>query len=195
MESDIERTCDSVRTSLSASARLVTVGSKAAETTYLRPMGRSRNREVAAMTASINGGQRVRLDDMPNISELSQVPSNPVEPKMLTGSGQKAMQPAAPTRDLGHTDTTTAGIKTGANSSMLPEPNTVSPTSCLNGEAGVIARCAVEVVDRGCWKKRRPSCNGADRSCNITPPCKRADFQWVIRDEKTRRTRGGGNCK
>jgi hypothetical protein len=195
MKSDIERTCDSVRTSLSASARLVTVGSKAAETTYLRPTGRSCNREVVTMTASIKGGQRVRLDDKSNTSELSKVPSNPAEPKMLTGSRQKAMQSAAPIRDLGHTDTTTAGIETGANSSMLLERNTVNPTSRLIGEAGVIARCAVEVADRGCWIKRRPFCNGADRSCNITPPCKRADFQPVIRDERTRRTFTGGNCK
>ena len=40
------------------------------------------------------------------------------------------------------------------------------------------------MAGRGCWRKRMPLCNGADRSCNITPPCKRADFQRVIHDEK-----------
>ena len=49
-----------------------------------------------------------------------------------------------------------AGIETGANSSMLLERNTVNPTSRLGVEAGVIARCAVEVMDRGSWRKQRP---------------------------------------
>ena len=49
-----------------------------------------------------------------------------------------------------------AGIETGANSSMLLERNTVNPTSRLRVEAGVIARCAVEVRDRGSWRKQTP---------------------------------------
>ena len=193
MLNDVRRTCGFVHTSLSASARLVTVGSKAAETTYLRPKGRGDGREVVSATASVNGGRRVRLNDMPNVSELSQVPSNPTEPKTLTGSSQKACS-RLPHADLGHTNIMTAGAKTGTNSFVSSERNMVNPASRLV-EAGVIARCAVEVADRGCWIKRRPFCNGADRSCNITPPCKWADFQPVIRDERTRRTFTGGNCK
>lgn len=49
-----------------------------------------------------------------------------------------------------------AGIETGANPSMLLERNTVNPTSRLGVEAGVIARCAVEVMDSGSWRKQRP---------------------------------------
>ena len=48
-----KRTCASVRSSLSAQARLVTVGSEAAETMYPRPSGRGGCREEAAGAASI----------------------------------------------------------------------------------------------------------------------------------------------
>ena len=122
MLNDVRRTCGFVHTSLSASARLVTVGSKAAETTYLRPKGRGDGREVVSATASVNGGRRVRLNDMPNVSELSQVPSNPTEPKTLTGSSQKARS-RLPHADLGHTNMMTAGAKTGANSFVSSERN------------------------------------------------------------------------
>ena len=87
---DIRRRCGFVHTSLSASARLVTVGPKAAEATYLRPRGRGENREVLSSTASVNGVAGVRLNDLPNVSELSQVTSNLTEPKTLTRSIQKA---------------------------------------------------------------------------------------------------------
>ena len=110
MLNDIRRTCGFVHTSLSASARLVTVGSEAAETTYLRPKGRGDGREVVSATASVNGGRRVRLDDMPNVSELLQAPSNPNEPKTLTGSSQKACS-RLPHSDLRHTDMMTAGVE------------------------------------------------------------------------------------
>src|ERR1039457_6269354 len=140
MLNDVRRTCGFVHTSLSASARLVTVGSKAAETTYFRPMGRGDDREVVSATASVNGGRRVRLNDMPNVSELSQVPSNPTEPKTLTGSSQKARS-RLPHADLGHTNMMTAGAKTGTNSFVSSERNRINPSSRLV-EAGVIARCA-----------------------------------------------------
>ena len=193
MLNDVRRTCGFVHTSLSASARLVTVGSKAAETTYFRPRGRGDGREVVSATASVNGGRRVRLNDMPNVSELSQVPSNPTEPKTLTGSSQKARS-RLPHADLGHTNIMTAGAKTGTNSFVSSERNMVNPSSRLV-EAGVIARCAAGMPGRGCWKKPRPFYNGTDRSWNIAPPCKRADFQPVMRDEKTGKTFVGGNRK
>jgi hypothetical protein len=40
-----------------------------------------------------------------------------------------------------------------------------------------------------------PFCNGADRSCNITPLRKQADFQSVVVDERTYRIFEGGNRK
>ena len=53
-EKDIrKRTCASVRSSLSAQARRVTVESEAAETTYPRPSGRGWPREGTILAASI----------------------------------------------------------------------------------------------------------------------------------------------
>jgi hypothetical protein len=72
--------------------------------------------------------------------------------------------------------------------------NIVNPSSRLV-EEGVIARCAEGMPGRGCWKKRMPFGNRADRGCDITLPCKRADFQPVVRDEITNRTFIGGNSK
>jgi len=193
MLNDIRRTCGFVHTSLSASARLVTVGSKAAGTTYFRPKGRGDGREVVSATASVNGGRRVRLNDRPNVSELLQTPSNPIEPKTLTGSSQKARS-RMPHRDLGHTNMMTAGVETGTNSFVSSERNRINPSSRLV-EAGVIARCAAGMPGRGCWKKQMSFCNETNRGCNIAPPCKRADFQPVMRDEKTGKTFVGGNRK
>ena len=193
MLNDIRRTCGFVHTSLSASARLVTVGSKAAETTYFRPMGRGDGREVVSATASVNGGWKVRLNDMPNESKLSQVPSNPAEPKTLIGSSQKARSRMSH-RDLRHTNIMTAGAETGANSFVSSERNRINPSSRLV-EAGVIARCAAGMPGRGCWKKRTSFCNETNRGCNIASLCKQADFQPVMRDEKTGKTFVGGNRK
>jgi hypothetical protein len=98
---NISETCGSVRRSLSAPARLVTVGSEAAETIYLRPTGRGGAREGISAAASVNGGRRVRLDDTPNGSELLQASLKFKEPKTLTGSSQKAMQSVAPPETWG----------------------------------------------------------------------------------------------
>jgi hypothetical protein len=88
----------------------------------------------------------------------------------------------------------TAGVATGTNSFVSSERNMVNPASRPIG-AGVLARGAVEMSGRGSWKKQTPFGNRTDRSCNITPLCKQADFQPVVRDEKTRRTFTGGNRK
>jgi hypothetical protein len=99
-----------------------------------------------------------------------------------------------PQIDLGHANRMTAGVATGADSFVSSERNMVNPSSRLT-EAGVIARCAAGMPGRGCWKKQTPFSNRTDRSCNITSPCKRADFQRVTRDERTGKTFVGGNCK
>ncbi len=65
----------------------------------------------------------------------------------------------------------------------------------LPSVAGVAVRHAVEAAGRGGWRKRMPLCNGVDRSCDITPLCKQADFQQVVVDEKTYRIFEGGNRK
>ena len=118
-----------------------------------------------------------------------------VEPKTLIGSAQNGMQSGTPSRGWCPRTKKTAGVMVGAKSSMSSQSNIANPTSRLRVEAGASARNADGMAGKGCWKKRRPLCNGADRDCNIVPPCKRADFQRVVRDERTRRTFMGGNCK
>ena len=116
------------------------------------------------------------------------------KPKTLTGLRQKGKAVGFPFVKWGHTDIQTAGEKTGTNSFMLLERNTVNPTTRL-AEAGAAVKHADELAGRGCWRKRKSSRNRANRGCNITLPRKRADFQRVIRDEITRRTFMGGNRK
>ena len=53
----MKRTCGSVRSSLSAPARLVTAGSEAAETMYLRSSGRGSAREGVNRSASVKADQ------------------------------------------------------------------------------------------------------------------------------------------
>jgi hypothetical protein len=88
-----------------------------------------------------------------------------------------------------------AGVEAGANSFVSPQSNIVNPTFRLHRKAGISARRTDGMTGKGCWKKRMPFCNGTDRSCNRTPPCKRADFQRVVDDEKAGRTCTGGNSK
>ena len=66
---DRQRTCASVRSSLSAQAWRVTAGSEAAETTYPGPQGPVSGREAAVGAASIRR-LGARLSGMPNESEL-----------------------------------------------------------------------------------------------------------------------------
>ena len=62
--------CGRNRSSLSAPARLATVGSGAAETTSPHRQDEEDCREVVAATASVNAVGETRLDEMPNPSEL-----------------------------------------------------------------------------------------------------------------------------
>jgi hypothetical protein len=195
MRSNIERTCGSVRTSLSAPARLVMVGSEAAETTYLRSSERRDGREAFSAAASVKGGQRVRLNDKSNISELLWASLVSKSQKALIGSGQKATQSDA-SPGIGGTRTTgLPACKAGTKSFVSFQRNRINPASRLDREAGVTARCADEMTGKGYWKKRTPSGNRADRGWNMTLLRKQADFQLVVRDERTHRTFTGGNRK
>jgi len=78
---------------------------------------------------------------------------------------------------------------------MSSQPNIANLTFRLPLEAGASARNADGMAGRGCWKKQKPPCNGVDKDCNIVPPCKRADFQRVVRDERAGGTCIGGNSK
>jgi len=75
---------------------------------------------------------------------------------------------------------------------MSLEPNTVNPT-CRLTEDGASARTAAGMAGRGSWSKRTPLGNRVDRG--DTSPRKRADFQQVVRYERTGRTFTGGNRK
>ena len=186
------RTCGSVRSSLSASAWLVTGTSKAAETTYSCLRTRKRPRGSFRHCQRQRGG-RVRLNDRSNASELLQAPLNPAEPKTLTGSSQKACSRLFPPQTWSTRTLWLPVLKAGTNSFVSRKQNRVSPTSGRNA-AGVTVRCAVQVAGRGGWKKQMLLCNGADRS-HVTPLRKQADFQLVVDDERTYRIFAGGNCK
>ena len=71
----VSRTCGSVRSSLSAPARLVTVGSEAAETMTLHHNDTGTSVRKLPATASVNAVNGARLDEMSNICELPQAPS------------------------------------------------------------------------------------------------------------------------
>jgi hypothetical protein len=189
----VRRTCGSTRSSLSALAPLATVGSEAAETMYLC-LRAKRPPRVSLLDCQRQRGLRARLDDRPKQSELLQAPLIENEPKALTGSHQKVKQSDAPSVYLGHVDQQTAGVMAGAKSFGSSEQNTVNQSSRLN-EAGSTVRSADGVAGRGCWKKQIPPRNQVDRSCNMTPPRKRADFQRVVHDERAGRTFAGGNRK
>jgi hypothetical protein len=195
MRSNIKRTCGSVRTSLSALARLVTVGSEAAETTYLHSSERRDGRETFSAAASVKGGRRVRLNDKSNTCELLRASLVSKSQRTLIGSGQKAMQSDASPGIRGTRTTGLPAYKAGTKSFVSLQRNRINPASRLDCEAGITARCADEVAGKGCWKKRMPSGNWADRSCDMTPLHKQADFQRVVRDERTNRTFTGGNSK
>lgn len=114
--------------------------------------------------------------------------------KTLTGSGQNRHAVGYPSDALGYTDSKTAGVDAGAKPSRFVDRNNVNPTSRLF-EAGRAARQADGVAGRGCWKKRKPPCNGTDKGRNITRLRKQADFQRVVRYDRAGRTDEGGNRK
>jgi hypothetical protein len=78
---------------------------------------------------------------------------------------------------------------------MSSPRNRINPTFRPGFGAGASIRNADGMAGMGCWKKQRPLGNGADRSFNITPLRKQADFRRAIRDERTDRTFMGGNSK
>lgn len=82
--------------------------------------------------------------------------------------------------------------KAGTNSFVSLDSNMVSLTPRLN-KAGRSARRAVGMAGIGCWRKRTPLGNRADRSNAL--PRKRAEFQRVIGNERTGKTFKGGNSK
>ena len=100
---NIESTCGSVRSSLAAPARLVTVGSEAAVIMYLSHSARRQPRG-SFRDCQRQRSRRARLDDKLNVSELPQASLQLNEPKTLTGSGQNGKQWVTRLFDSEHTD-------------------------------------------------------------------------------------------
>ena len=132
---------------------------------------------------------------MSNTSELPQAPLYPRAKDADRLRAKTAKQSVVPSGRMEHTDIKTAGVKAGTKSFVSLQTNIVNPTPRPGFGASAPARDTVGVAGRGNWKKRRPFCNGADKGSNIVPPCKRADFQSVVHDERTGRTFTGGNSK
>lgn len=191
----ISRTCGSVRSSLSAPARLATVGSEAAETTSLHHQDEETTvRRFPRLQASMRSERQgwMKGPTQVNCQRHRKIQrAKDADRLKPNGNAASVLQPCKrSTRTK-----TAAGVEAGANSSMSSQPNIVNPTFRLPVEAGASARNADGMAGRGCWRKRTPFYNGTDRSCSITPPCKRADFQRVVRDETAGRTFTGGNRK
>ncbi len=192
VNSCLRRTCGSVRSSLSAPARLVTVGSEAAEIRFPSLWGRSlpRGRLYTESVNSVRGTGWMTGPTQVNCCSYRQFQrakdADRLSPKTATQS--------VVLRKAEHADTTAAGGEAGAKSSVSSDANMVNLPPRLHGKAGRSARRAVGVAGRGCWRKRRPPCNRADRSQDA-PPRKRAHFQRVMADERAGRTTTGGNRK
>jgi hypothetical protein len=84
-------------------------------------------------------------------------------------------------------DFQTAGVKAGAKSVLSLNQNMGTPLASQRNRGKRLARAADRFAGRGCWKKQRPSCNGADRKRQLLCE-KQADFQQVMKDEIAGRT-------
>jgi len=87
----------------------------------------------------------------------------------------------------GHTDIQTAGVKAGAKSFLSLNQNMETPLASSVNRGKRLARVADRFAGRGCWKKQRPLCTGADKKRQLLCD-KQADFQRVMKDEKAGRT-------
>ena len=193
VNSCLRRTCGSVRSSLSAPARLVTVGSEAAETTFpprdgekSRPRGRLQTESVNSVrgTGWMTGPTQVNCRSyrhIPRAKDADRLQPKWQRSRLLPGSRSTRTFQAA-------------GGEAGATSSVSSDSNMVNLTPRLHRKAGLSARRAVEVAGKGCWKKQMPPCNRTDRSQDA-PPRKRADFQQVVDHERAGKTASGGNRK
>ena len=192
---NISRTCGSVRSSLSAPARLATVGSGAAETTSPhRQAEATAVRWLPRLRASTRSGRQgwMKCPTQVNCQRHRKIQRAKDADRLKPNGNAASVLP--PCKRSTRTKPA-AGVEAGANSSMSSQPNIINPTGRLRVEAGASARNAEGLAGKGCWKKQTPFDNGTDRSCNIAPPRKRADFQRVVRYEIAGRTTAGGNRK
>jgi hypothetical protein len=78
-------------------------------------------------------------------------------------------------------------VKAGAKSVLSLNQNMETPQTSPRNRGKRLARVADRSAEKGCWKKQRPFCNGADRKWQLLCD-KQADFQQVMKDEKAGRT-------
>jgi hypothetical protein len=78
-------------------------------------------------------------------------------------------------------------VKARAKSFVSLNQNMVTPLTSPVTRGKRLVRVADRFAGSGCWKKRRPFCNGADRKRQLLCD-KQADFQQVMKDEKAGRT-------
>ena len=189
----MKRTCGSVRSSLSAPAWLATARSEAVETIYRRPFGAGRRPRGSLSDCERQCGPGLSWMTCPtqvNCASTVRVK----EPKALSGFSQKAMPFGCPSSDWDTRTNPNGRCSAGTKSSVLLERNRLTPTPRPSGQVWPRGRTH-GVAGRGCWRKRMPLCNGADRGCDMTSPRKRADFQRVVHYETAGRTTTGGNRK
>jgi hypothetical protein len=137
---------------------------------------------------------RVRLDDRSNICELLQASLKVERAKGADRLGpkrQRSRMTRLHIRSHGYTDCRCS--RQGLTHLVTCIKHGKSITPLFGGKRA--ARHADGVVGRGGWNKRMPSCNWADRGCDITLPRKRAHFQLVVRYEIAGRTTKGGKRK
>jgi len=78
-------------------------------------------------------------------------------------------------------------VKAGAKSFVSLNRNMGTPSTSPVIRGKRLARVADRSTGRGCWRKQRPLCNGADKKWQLLCD-KQADFQQVMKDEKAGRT-------
>ena len=132
-------------------------------------------------------GWDARLGGMVNGYELliNVVTSN--GPKTLIGPAQNGNVAGLPFLTWGSTDIHATGGKAEPKPLMRFTRNTVNPYRRPSGSGRSTARKTAGGAGRGLRRKRKPACNGADRSCvarQHRSTRKRADFRMVSCHEK-----------
>lgn len=103
---------------------------------------------------------------------------------MLTGSGQNGKRIRSGGRAYPDEDVKPPVERHHLNLKMSLMRNVVSPYFRL-ARGRQVARQTDGNAGKGCWKKRRPICNGSDKGSKFALTRKSADFRRVSNDEKS----------
>jgi hypothetical protein len=185
------QTCGSVRSSLSTLARLVTVGSEAVETTNSAHVGRGSHREVISEAASIRRSEgQAWMKGSTQVNCCGCRHSREAKDAVRLQPNRQCSQVLQ--RKYGvHGYRRLSAWEAGTSSSVLFVRNRISPIFRPQW-VSASARNADGIAGQGYWKKQTLPSNRVDRSHSL--PRKRADFQWVVDDERAGRTCAGGKA-